>query len=102
MQVLIIKITYVDDTLVYYRRHGANVTGVLEGINSKKDYLEDRIYPCISLINEFLDRYPNFSDKDEVLGFAQARLHHNVFKLFKYRYLAPSIAAFELVIFLDA
>lgn len=92
------QITYVDDTLAYYRRHGANATGVLEGINSKKDYLEDRVYPCVNLINEFLDRYPNFSDKNEVLEFSQARLHHNVFKLFKYRYLAPSIAAFELAI----
>lgn len=92
------QITYVDDTLAYYRRHRANATGVLEGINSKKDYLEDRVYPCVNLINEFLDRYPNFSDKNEVLEFSQARLHHNVFKLFKYRYLAPSIAAFELAI----
>ena len=92
------QITYVDDTLAYYRRHEANATGVLEGINSKRDYLEDRVYPCVNLINEFLDRYPNFSDKNEVLEFSQARLHHNVVKLFKYRYLAPSIAAFELVI----
>ena len=92
------QIYYVDDTLAYYRRHSANASGVLEGINSKKDYLEYRIYPCINLINEFLNISPNFSDKNEVLGFAKARLHHNVFKLIKYRYLAPSIAAFELII----
>lgn len=93
------KIIYINETLAYYRRHDGNATGVLEGINDKNDYLKKRIYPCINLINEFLELYPNFSDKREVIEFAYARLNHDIIKLYKYHNLAPSISAFELLIY---
>lgn len=90
------KVAYIEEPLVQYRRHGRNVSGVLIGINTKEDYLKQRVLPDINAIYDFLRKYPFFKDKNDVLGFAEARKNHNLIKLFKYRYLAPDIAKFDI------
>lgn len=92
------KVGYLDKTLVQHRRHGKNVSGVLVGIHSKKDYIENRIIPDLKLINDFKQRYPNHKDLGEIEKFAQARYYGKIIDLYKFRYLAPDIAKFDIVI----
>ena len=92
------RVSFINETLVQYRRHGNNVSGVLVGINSKEDYLNKRVLPCIRLVHDFLECYPDHKDKQEISEFAYARKNHDLFKLVKYRNLAPDIAKFEVVL----
>lgn len=92
------NVSFIHDTLVQYRRHGNNVSGVLIGIDSKEDYLNKRVLPCIRLVNDFLERYPDHKDKEEIKEFAYARKNHEILKLIKYRNLAPDIAKFEVML----
>lgn len=92
------KISYLDEPLVYYRRHGKNISGILVGIHSKKDYEQQRVIPHLRLIEEFNRRYPDYSGTQEAIEFAYARKNHDLKKLFRYRYLAPDIAKFEIVL----
>lgn len=89
---------YLEEPLVQYRRHGANVSGVLVGIKNKDDYIKERIIPDLNLIHDFKTRYPNHKDIKEIECFAKARYSGNIYKLFKYRYLAPDIAKFDIVV----
>lgn len=92
------KISYVNDQLVKYRRHGKNVSGVLNGICSKKDYYIKRPINQHKIIVDVLNKYPNYKDKDEVVAFSLARINRNIKELKKYSYLAPDVAKFEIVI----
>lgn len=92
------KVAFIEDPLVQYRRHGENVSGVLIGIDSKEDYIKKRVDINLNLIHDFINKYPNFKDKEEVLKFANARKNHNIFDLYKYRSLAPNIAKFDIML----
>ena len=92
------KISYLDESLVSYRRHGKNVSGMLRGISSKKDYERERVLPHLNLINEFQERYPNYEGTKEALEFAYARKNRDIIRMIKYYDLAPDIAKFEIVL----
>lgn len=92
------KVGFIDEPLVKYRRHDHNVSGVLIGIHSKKDYIKERIEPDLLFINDFKKKYPHHKDIVEIEKFALARAHGNIKNLYKYRYLAPDIALFDIVI----
>lgn len=91
-------VSYLEEPLVQYRRHGNNVSGVLKGIENKDDYYHSRPLNHFRLIQDFLDRYPNFPDKREILAFSQARMDKDIVALFEYRNLAPEIAWFEIAL----
>lgn len=91
-------VSYLDEVLASYRRHGANVSGVMSGVSSKKQYIQDRVIPHLQLIEEFKERYPNYEGIEEALRFAYARKNGNIKEMFRYRYLAPDIAKFEIVL----
>lgn len=91
------KVGYLKTPLVKYRRHGKNVSGVLVGINSKKDYINKRILPDLKVIEDFKQRYPNHKDMAEIEAFANARKNGDIMTLFKLRSLAPDIAKFDIV-----
>lgn len=91
-------VSYIDQPLVLYRRHGRNVSGILRGIDSKADYYRLRPESQHHIILDFLERYPEFKDKDEVLAFSTARISRDICGLYRYRYLAPEIAWFEIVL----
>ena len=92
------KVGYINETLVKYRRHNQNVSGVLIGIHTKDDYIRERIVPDIKFIKDFKKRYPHHKDMKEIEKFAFARYYGKIKDLFKYRYLAPDIAMFDIVI----
>ena len=91
------KVGYLNEPLVKYRRHGKNVSGVLVGINSKKDYIKERILPDLKVIEDFKKKYPNHKDINEIESFANARKDGNIVTLFKLRKLAPDVAKFDIV-----
>lgn len=90
------KVAYIDKPLAYYRRHPNNVTGTFSGVNSKKQYYEQRSDCAFALANKFINKFPSFKDNQEIISFAEARYKKNIFKIFKYRKLAPRIAWFEI------
>lgn len=92
------KISFIEEPLVQYRRHSNNVSGVLNGINSKSEYYQKRVENHQRIIEDLLKKYPYYKDKDEVLEFSKARLTKNRKILRKYRYLAPDIVKFEIVL----
>ena len=92
------QVSYLDETLVSYRRHGKNVSGVLRGVSNKKEYKDERVLPHLMLIEEYKRRYPQYKGIEEAMQFAIARKEGNVRKLFKYRYLAPDLAKFEILL----
>lgn len=94
------KTVFLEDVLVYYRRHNSNVSGVLTGISSKKDYYSERVEYSYGLANTFVERFPEISDNDRkmILEFANARKQRKILKIWKYRKLSPKVAFFEIVI----
>ena len=91
-------VSYCEEPLVMYRRHGRNVSGVLKGIDCKADYYRLRPESQHCTVLNFLKSYPEFKDKDEVLAFSTARISRDIRNLYKYRNLAPEIAWFEIVL----
>lgn len=92
------KVSYIEEPLVDYRRHGHNVSGVLVGIHSKEDYYHKRIENREGLIRDFLNKYPNYKDKKDVELFLKGQKEHKIRWLWKYRELAPDIAKFEMAV----
>lgn len=91
-------ISHIEEPLVQYRRHGNNVSGVLKGIKTKADYYAQRPQSQHHIVDDFLLRYPDFKDKKAVLAFADARINKNTIGLYRYRYLCPEVAWFEIVL----
>lgn len=92
------KVSFINDTLVQYRRHGNNVSGVLVGINTKEDYVNNRVLPLERLTKDFFVKYPNHKDRKEIEAFVKARKTHDLFSLIKYKDFAPDIVKFEIAL----
>ncbi|SEI97548.1 Glycosyl transferase family 2 [Kandleria vitulina] len=92
------QISFIDEPLVDYRRHGKNVSGVLAGIDNKKDYYNHRVIPHHEVLNALKEKYGTFEGMKEAEIFDNARLKHNVINLFKYRSVSPDISKFELLL----
>lgn len=91
-------VSHIVKPLVQYRRHSNNVSGVLKGIDTKAEYYKRRPESQHHIVDDFLVKYPGFKYKDEVLAFANARVNRNISQLFKYRYLCPEVAWFEIAL----
>lgn len=89
------KVSYVDYPLVSYRRHNANVSGILKGINNKKDYFNMRVVPFYETAVEFAERYPGYDGNDDLIAFAKARKDGDIAVLRKLRFMAPEVVLFE-------
>lgn len=93
------KVSFCEEPLVQYRRHGKNVSGVLVGIDTKKDYIESRVMPNVRLLEDIKKKYPHQKDLKELNDFViKGRYKHNLYYLWKYRNLAPDVAKFDIVI----
>lgn len=92
------KVLFIDKALVKYRRHDNNVSGILSGINSKQGYYRERTDCAFQLVKCFVEKFPDFKDNYEILAFGKARFHRNIVDIFKYRYLSPQIAYFEIML----
>ena len=86
-------IVFVRETLVKYRQHKHNQTGILRGVTDKRSYYKERLTPLI----ERLSRYQQAFGTDERLSaFVEARLQGNTAQIWKYRELSPMEAKFEI------
>lgn len=92
------KVVYIDKTLVRYRRHGNNVSGVLTDINSKQDYYLNRVKQREGLIKDFFSIYPNYRDREKITEFIYAQKNHDILKIWKNRNFAPDIAIFDIIL----
>ena len=91
-------VSCIEHPLASYRRHGENVSGVMAGVDTKVDYVNNRVMPHLRLVQEFQKKYPECECILPAYEFATARKNHNVLKLWKYRKLAPDVTKFEIVL----
>lgn len=91
-------VSYIDEPLVYYRRHGKNVSGTLQDVQTKEDYVQNRIMRRKGLLDDFFKKYPEHEDREEVMAFMNAQINQDIPGLRKYAYLAPDIAKFDQVV----
>lgn len=91
-------VSFIDKPLVKYRRHGANVSGTLTGINSKVDYYEKRVIPFYKLIEDIETRYPFHSDIDKLKKIAEARIQHKIIDLFRNIKICPEVISFDIFV----
>ena len=91
------RAAYVDKPLVRYRRYGKNVTGVLNGVKSKRDYYVQRC-DNTKFIAEFEKHFPNHPLLDGIKKCNEARLSGNPFKLLKYRKYIPDVFKYEFLL----
>ena len=94
------KVVFLEEVLVHYRRHGKNVSGVLKGINTKRDYYRERVEYSAWLAEEFLRRFPETSKEDRIVieNFVKARQQKNIRKMYEYRWVAPNVIKFEMLL----
>lgn len=88
------KIVFVNKSLVRYRQHGNNQTGILHGVYTKKNYREKRLVPLIERI-EYLKKYCEIPVGMQ--RFVDCRLNGNILGIWKWRKYSPYEAKFEIV-----
>ena len=91
------KAVYVDKPLVKYRRYSNNVTGVLNGIKTKKEYYIKRC-DNTAFINEFEKHFPDHPTIQEIKKCNKARMSGNPFRLIKYRKYIPDLFKYEFLL----
>lgn len=91
------RISFLNSKLVNYRIHNNNQTGILSGIQSKKDYYDKRVNILAVRSDELKKSIKGISMKyiDE---FYKSRIDKNVMKIFKYRKLSSQEAYFEMIL----
>lgn len=94
------KVVFLEEPLVLYRRHGANVSGIFKSIASKEEYYKKRVDYSYRLAMEFIKRFPELPEKErrEIQDFARARKTRDIRKMYAMRDMAPVIIKFEIVL----
>ena len=87
------RISFVNMPLIYYRQHGANQTGVLQGVVDKKTYYQKRIAPLEERLNA-LEKYARPSD--ELVQFVHGRLMKKSKWIWNGRKFSKYEAVFEI------
>lgn len=92
------KIKFIDQTLVRYRRHSNNQSGVLKGIESKETYFQKIVFSSWNAIQELEKRNIHYKKEQQVKEFAKARVEQNIKIIWKYRCFCKKYAYFEILI----
>lgn len=94
------KVVFIEESLVSYRRHGANVSGILRSVSSKEEYYRKRVDYSYGLAMEFVKRFPEIPDAErkKIVDFAMARKEKNILRMYAMREMAPVIIKFEILI----
>lgn len=89
------EVAFNKQSLVQYRQHKHNQTGVLQGVHDKDGYYRYKVHP----LRERLEQYRKHTvPQKKVEKFVQARIDGNVRGIWKYRRLARYEAAFEIAL----
>ncbi len=90
------KLAYVDEPLVRYRRHGKNETGMLYGVERKRDYYETRCKASVALVDRFAELFPNYPELPDMIRCAEARMNGSAIGIWKYRRFLPDLYRYEM------
>lgn len=88
------RVSFVEESLILYRQHGSNQTGVLYGVTDKASYLSCRLLPLGERIKG-VQRFGGLSVS--AAEFVNARLSGDLWKIWKYRAFSPWEATFEIL-----
>ena len=98
------KLEIVEDSLIKYRIHDTNQTGMLNGVNTKKDYYDKRIKLVKNRSEILIERFADNKTLNKFAQFAKYRdLYYkqrnlkNFYNLFKLRYFNKLTTYFELI-----
>ena len=98
------KLEIVEESLIKYRIHDTNQTGILNGVNTKKDYYDKRIKLVKNRSKILIERFADNKTVNEFAQFAKYRdLYYrqrnfrNFYNLFKLRYFNKLTTYFELI-----
>lgn len=91
------KAVYVEEALVKYRRYGRNVSGVLSGIQTKKEYYAIRCNNT-NFISRFKQYFPNHQHIEKIEKCNSARMSGNPIKIFKNRGCIPDLFKYEFLL----
>ena len=91
-------ISYINEPLVDYRRHGNNVSGVMKDINNKNDYYVKRVENQKNIFKDLELKYKDFKHKSEIEEMFDARMKHNIMKMKKFYNIAPDVFKFEMLL----
>ncbi len=103
------RIEFISNPLLYYRRHGANQTGLLHGISDKTTFYKERVLRLYLAVQEFAEKSKNYhlSANDEhelksLVAWSQAKTQYfyrpslTTFAImFKHRRFGKQVALFE-------
>lgn len=92
------KIVFVNKTLVRYRQHARNQSGVLKDIQNKEEYYQKRVFPSWYAIKELERRGIHYKNEKQSRAFAKARVEKKIKDIWKYRYLCKKYAYFEIAL----
>ena len=99
------KLEMFDESLIKYRIHDSNQTGILGGINKKRDYYEKRIKLVLKRSEILVKRFGKTNSINQFKKYAESRMNYyekqnfeNFYKLFKLRKFNNSTTCFELIL----
>lgn len=86
-------VEFVPESLLQYRQHSSNQTGILRFVTDKPSYRKQRLEPMI----ERLNAYKRIAvPSEELQMFLYARLEGKILGMWKYRNFSPIDAKFEI------
>lgn len=91
------KAVFVEKPLIRYRRYGANETGTLNGVDSKKEYYLKRCNNT-ELLRRFGELFPDRKDIDALKYCNEVRMSGNPFKLIKCKDMIPDLFKYEFLL----
>lgn len=99
------KLKIFEESLIKYRIHDSNQTGILGGINGKRDYYEKRIKLVLKRSEILIGRFGKTDSINQFKKYAESRMNYykkqnlkNFYKLFKLKKFNESTTYFELIL----
>lgn len=103
------NITFVEKSLVKYRIHSSNQTGILKGIENKNDYIKSRVLQEQKRFAELSERFHNTnlpieSDIKNLLEWTNARLNYfnghlsAIFTILKHMGYNKYLSLFDIIV----
>lgn len=90
------RVAFIGEPLVKYRRHGKNQTAVLKEIETRRDYIRERILPSERFVEELRARGVRYPHEKEIRALVQARKKGDLAVIWKLRRFSRKYAYFDL------
>lgn len=90
------KVAFINEPLVKYRRHDKNQTAALKKIETRRDYVRERILPAEGFVKELRARGVSYPYEKEINALVQARKEGDFAVIWKFRRFSRKYAYFDL------